>query len=234
MSAAHFVGAVLPYITGVVFLLGIVYRINRWNKANAGKIPLFPSAAAPADKWKQILREVLIFRTLFDGNKPLWAGAWVFHVALALILLGHVRVVTDFPLLWSRLGLNDARIDGISFIVGGAAGLILLGMGTYLLFRRFVVLRVREISNIEDYVCLVLILAIVATGDFLRFGTAFDLNQTREYFAGLLTFRTVAVPSNPCFLLHFFLGQVLIMYVPFSKFLHIPGVFYSKSLLYQQ
>jgi nitrate reductase gamma subunit len=72
------------------------------------------------------------------------------------------------------------------------------------------------------------------TGDILRFGTHFDLNQTREYFAGLVTFQSVAVPSNPYFLLHFFLGQVLIMWIPFSKFLHIPGVFYSKSLLYQR
>lgn len=234
MSAANFVGALLPYITGVVFLVGAVYRVNKWNKAGAGRIPLFPTAATPAEKWKQILKETLIFRTLFDGDKPLWAGAWTFHVALALILLGHVRVVTDFPVLWSRLGLSGAGVDGASAFIGGAAGLLLLGMGTYLLFRRFAVLRVREISNLEDYVCLLLILAIVATGDLLRLGTDFDLDQARQYFAGLFTFRSVEAPTNPYFVLHFFLGQVLIMYIPFSKFLHIPGVFYSKSLLYQQ
>jgi nitrate reductase gamma subunit len=234
MSAANFVGALLPYFTGVVFLMGIVYRVDKWNKANGAKIPLFPVATNRAEKWKQILKEVLIFRSLFDGNRPLWAGAWVFHVALVLILLGHIRVVTNFPLLWSWLGLNNAQIDGISAVVGGAAGLLLLAIGTYLLFRRFVVLRVREISNIEDYVCLVLILTIVATGDLLRLGTDFDLNQAREYFAGLFSFRAVAAPTNPYFVLHFFLGQVFIMYIPFSKFLHIPGVFYSKSLLYDQ
>ena len=234
MSATTFVGVFLPYLTCVVFLAGIVYRIRKWNKAPVGKMTLTPAPASASEKWKQILKEVLVFRQLLDGNKPLWAGTWVFHAALLLILIGHSRVVTYFPRLWSMLGMSNANVDSMSNIVGGAAGVIILVMGIYLLFRRLTVQRVREISDSDDYVSLCLILAIIVTGDILRFGTHFDLNQTREYFAGLVTFQSVAVPSNPYFLLHFFLGQVLIMWIPFSKFLHIPGVFYSKSLLYQR
>jgi nitrate reductase gamma subunit len=234
MSIAQFIGIFLPYFTVVVFLLGIVYRIRKWNKAPAGKMTLFPAPATASEKWRQILKEVLIFRQLFDDNKPLWAGTWVFHAALALILIGHSRVVTDFPVLWRMLGMGNAEVDTMSNVIGGAAGLIILAMGIYLLFRRFSLPRVREISDMEDYVSLFLILAIIITGDILRFGTHFDLNQTREYFAGLVTFQVVTVPSNPYFLLHFFLGQILIMWIPFSKFLHIPGVFYCKSLIYQQ
>jgi len=234
MSVAHFIGVFLPYLTVVVFLVGIVYRIRKWNKAAVGKMTLFPAPATASEKWKQILKEVLVFRQLFDGNKSLWAGTWVFHAALILILIGHSRVVTDFPWLWTALGMSNANVDSMSNIVGGAAGVVILAMGIYLLFRRLTMQRVREISDTDDYVSLCLILAIIITGDILRFGTHFDLNQTREYFAGLVTFQAVTVPSNPYFLLHFFLGQVLIMWIPFSKFLHIPGVFYSKSLIYQQ
>jgi len=234
MSVANFIGVFLPCLTLVVFLAGIVYRIRKWNKAPVGKMTLTPAPSTASEKWKQILKEVLIFRQLFEGNKSLWAGTWIFHAALALILVGHSRVVTDFPRLWNALGMTNANVDTMSNMIGGTAGVILLAMGVYLLFRRFVVQRVREISDIEDYVSLFLILAIVISGDILRFGTHFDLNQTREYFAGLFTLQPVVVPSNPYFLLHFFLGQILIMWIPFSKFLHIPGVFYSKSLLYQQ
>lgn len=233
MSAANFIGVFLPYVTIVVFVVGIVYRIRKWNKAPVGKMTLSPFPVSTSDKWKQIFKEVFIFRQLFDGNKSLWAGTWVFHAALALILVGHSRVVTDFPWLWNLLGMSNANVDTMSNTVGGAAGVIILVTGIYLLIRRFTVERVREITDTEDYFTLVLILAIIVTGDILRFGTHFDLNLTREYFAGLLTFNVVSVPSNPYFLLHYFLGQLLIMYVPFSKFLHIPGVFYNKSLLYQ-
>jgi len=234
MSVAHFIGVFLPYLTVVVFLVGIVYRIRKWNKAAVGKMTLFPAPATASEKWKQILKEVLVFRQLFAGNTSLWAGTWVFHAALILILIGHSRVVTDFPWLWTALGMSNANVDSMSNIVVGAAGVVILAMGIYLLFRRLTMQRVREISDTDDYVSLCLILAIIITGDILRFGTHFDLNQTREYFAGLVTFQAVTVPSNPYFLLHFFLGQVLIMWIPFSKFLHIPGVFYSKSLIYQQ
>ena len=122
MSIANFIGVFLPYFTVVVFLLGIVYRIRKWNKAAVGKMTLFPAPATAAEKWRQILKEVLVFRQLFDGDKSLWTGTWVFHVALALILLGHSRVVTDFPWLWKMLGMSNANVDSMSNIVGGAAG----------------------------------------------------------------------------------------------------------------
>jgi nitrate reductase gamma subunit len=122
----------------------------------------------------------------------------------------------------------------MSAIFGGGAGIIILVMGIYLLFRRLTITRVREMSDGEDYFTLLLILAIIITGDIMRFVTHFDLAQSRQYFAALFTFSRVTVPSDPAFLLHSFLGQVLIIYIPFSKFLHIPGVFYSKSIIYQE
>ena len=148
MSAAQFfIGVILPYITVVVFIVGIVYRIKKWNKAPVGKMTLFSAPATPSEKWKQILKEVLVFKQLFDGNKSLWAGTWIFHAALLLIIVGHSRVVTDFPLLWGALGMSNANVDTMSNVVGGAAGVIVLAMGIYLLVRRLVVTRVAEISD---------------------------------------------------------------------------------------
>jgi nitrate reductase gamma subunit len=229
-----FVGEVLPYITLIVFLSGITHKILKWTKAAQGKMTLYPAASTPGEKWKRIVKEILIFENLFKGNKPLWAGTWVFHISLVLILIGHVRVVTDFPLLWQVLGMGKKDVDTLSTTLGGAAGLVILIMGIYLLFRRWAVQRVREISDKDDYFTLALILGIIITGDIMRFVTHFDLAQSREYFVALFTFKSVAVPGDPAFLLHFFLGQLLIIYIPFSKFLHIPGTFYSKSIIYQE
>ena len=228
------VGGILPYITLVVFLWGIIYKIRKWNKAAQGKMTLYPTSSTPGGKWRKIIKEILIFQSLFKGNKALWGGTWIFHASLALIFIGHFRVVTDFPILWRALGMGKDDVDTFSATVGGIAGLIILVMGIYLLFRRMVIQRVKEISDREDYFTLGLILAIIITGDIMRFITHFDLAETRQYFAALVTFSRASVPADPAFLVHFFLGQLLIIYMPFSKFLHIPGAFYSKSIIYQE
>ncbi len=228
------VGRIMPYITFIVFLWGIYFKIRQWNKAPQGKMTLYPASSTAGEKWKRIFKEILVFESLFKGNKVLWGGTWLFHATLALIIVGHSRVVTDFPLIWKALGMGTEDVNTFSHIVGGFAGVVILVMGIYLLFRRMSVQRVKEISDWEDYFMIGLILAIVVTGDIMRFVTHFDLAQSREYFTALVTFGRAAVPSDPAFLTHYFLGQLLVIYIPFSKFLHIPGVFYSKSILYQE
>ena len=107
MVAGRLIGGILPYITFFIFVWGIACRINRWNRARTTRMPLFPTASGRAAKWNRIAREVLIFRGALEGDKSLWVGTWVFHATLAFILLGHVRVVTDFPLVWRALGLHE-------------------------------------------------------------------------------------------------------------------------------
>lgn len=230
---ANFICILMPCITAAVFLAGIVSRIRNWNRAGAARIPLFPVPATSWGKWKRILVESLTFRQLWHGNRSLWIGTWFFHLFLFLVLIGHAMLITDFTLLWKNVGFENGRISWIGGGIGGAAGLVLLAAALYLLTRRFTSARVREISGIEDYVNITLILIVVISGDLMRFSSNFDPAPVREFFSGLLRLRITAIPPDPCFLLHLFFAQVLIMYIPFSKFLHIPGVFYSKSALYQ-
>ena len=80
---------------------------------------------------------------------------------------------------------------------------------------------------------LILILAIIVTGDAMRFFSEVDLAETRAYFYGLITFTSLKMPQNNWFLLHFLTGQLLIMYMPFSKLLHFGGIFFSQSLIHE-
>jgi nitrate reductase gamma subunit len=134
---------VMPYLTISIFILGIAYRIGKWNKAKVAKMTLFPAPASQGDKWKRILKEALIFRGLLEGNRPLWTGTGVFHAALALIIVGHSRVFTDFPLIWNALGLDKTHMDTLSYVMGGVAGLVIMATALYLLFRRLSVQRVK-------------------------------------------------------------------------------------------
>jgi nitrate reductase gamma subunit len=221
---------ILPYIAVAVFFLGTWLRIVSWIKTpQPGKMVLSP--------WPKggiigsLIKEAILFPSLFKGNRPLWVYSWLFHAALTLIVLGHLRVFTSFiDTVLSGWGVN---VQAMSSSFGGAAGIVIIITVLLLLLRRFLVKSVREITNFADFFALILLLAIITTGNSMRFGDHFDLNITREYFSHLFTFSFagMVIPENPVFRAHFFSVLLLMMYIPFSKILHFGGIFFTQSLI---
>jgi nitrate reductase gamma subunit len=226
---SFFVGGILPYLTVLLFIVGMVYRFYAWAKTpQPAKMTLFP---APDSVAGGVLAEVLFFPGMFKGDKVLWSVSWIFHATLALVFLGHIRVLTsliDQNLM--AMGMSPEGIDTMSGASGGAAGVILMVTGVLLLLRRIVAKRVREISKIPDFFALLLLIAIIGTGDLMRFGAHFDLEQTRAWTLSLITF-SPAIPENGIFLVHALLAMLLIIYIPFSKILHFGGIFFTQALV---
>ncbi|MEJ2111572.1 MAG: respiratory nitrate reductase subunit gamma [Acidobacteriota bacterium] len=227
---AFIIGAVLPYVVIPIFLVGMIYRIHSWVKSpQPGKMTLFPAGGSPA---REVLAETLFFPSLFKGDRVLWFFAWIFHVMLALVFLGHIRVFTaviDSTL--ASFGMSAEGIDTMSSVAGGVAGIIILATALLLFFRRIAIPRVREITGLPDYLAPLLVIVIIATGDLLRFsGQHFDLEQTRIWALSLLTFSPV-VPASGMFIIHLFLAQLLIVFIPFSKILHFGGIFFTQALI---
>jgi nitrate reductase gamma subunit len=219
------VGVVLPPVTFVVFVAAMLSRLSAWRKLPKPGMTLFPTS--PKGTTAGVLKETLLFPSLFRSDRFLWATSWLFHAMLALIVIGHLRVVTDFPWLWSALHIDA---NAMSAMVGGAAGVMILAMLVLLIGRRVATPRVREISAPGDYFAVFLLLAIVLTGNAMRFFGHFDLSETRQYFLSLLMLRP-EVPANGWFLAHFFLVQTLLIYMPFSKILHFGGVFFTQAAM---
>ncbi len=227
MSAiAIIVGVILPPVTFVVFVAAILSRLWTWKKLPQPGMTLFPTS--PKGTTAGVLKETLLFPSLFRSDRFLWAISWLFHAMLALIVVGHLRVVTDFPWLWNALNIDA---DVMSSVVGGAAGAMILLMLILLIGRRVATPRVREISSTGDYFAVFLILAIVLTGNAMRFVGHFDLAASRQYFASLVMLRQPIVPENGWFLAHLFLAQLLLIYMPFSKIMHFGGVFFTQAAL---
>jgi len=227
-SLGFLVGVILPPITLVVLVGGLLYRVRYWWKLPTPKLTLFPAPEPGPDHLVGVLKATFFFPGLFKSDRTLWLFAWGFHAMLALILLGHLRVVTDFPRLWAALGINA---DTMSAGIGGTAGILILLTAALLLFRRFRIPRVREITQAGDYIALFLLLAIILSGNAMRFLGHFELAQTREYFANLMLLKAPLPPQKPWFLLHFLLGQTLFLYLPFSKILHFGGIFFTQAAL---
>lgn len=228
------VGVVLPYVALAAFVAGMVYRFRVWTRTpQPGKMKLFTRSSDTTTKG--VLKEALFFRSLFNGDRVLWAFAWIFHVTLALVLLGHLRVVTSLiDRMLHGLGMSHEAIHDMSSMVGGAAGILLLATAALLLLRRIGMQRVREISGTPDFFILLLVIAIIATGNAIRFGNEAEsigvLYACREWIWGVFTF-SPAVPEHGMFLSHVLLGQMLIILLPFSKLLHFGGIFFTQALV---
>jgi nitrate reductase gamma subunit len=190
---------------------------------------LFP--APRGSLTKGVLAEVFFFPSLFRGDRSLWLMSWTFHLTLALVFLGHLRVFTGLidQMLYS-MGVSQQGVSWMSSTIGGAAGIVMVATLLLLFIRRLTSQRVREITRFSDLFALVLLLAIVVTGDMMRFAGHFDLGQTRIWAVSLLAF-SPQVPQNGLFLLHALLAQLLLIYIPFSKILHFGGVFFTQALV---
>jgi len=218
----------LPYLTTSIFVVGLLWRVRRWWRAPAPAAPLFPAPAGSAAVWGRIGAEICLLRGRHATQPTEGLGAWIFHACLAGIFVGHIRTVTDFPRLWAALSLPPADVDRLSGLVGGAMGDIALAAGLYLLARRLVLPRLRQITRFEDIFVLALLLGVLASGQVLRFGPPVDLGPVRDYLAALASLSPRPMPDIPGFAAHFLLVQVLAVYAPFGKLLHIAGVFPAK------
>jgi len=134
------------------------------------------------------------------------------------------------------------------------SGFVLLGAVTFLFLRRVLWSQVRYVSLPADYFPLFLILGIATTGVLMRYTGIFlyfigeilrdtfrvgvpnldvltvEIVKVKELALGLVTLHpTVPKEIGTIFYIHLFLVSVLIAYFPFSKLMHMAGIFLSPT-----
>jgi len=210
----------LAYFSAITFVVGMVWRLIGYMRT---PMP-YPHTLTPGPKTEggsvlRVLGDVTIFPNLFKADKWLWAGAWIFHAALAAILFRHLRYFT-YPVPGLVLFMETvALFFGCLF---GAAAL-------FLFWRRLGLPRTLYISNIPDYFALVLLGLIAGTGLAVSHWLHVNIVDVKGFIMGLMTLRPVEIPRHPLFLLHLFFVLILMLYFPFSKLLHAGGIFFSPS-----
>ena len=201
----HTVSQVITRMAGEVFLFRSLFR-NRKTKSEVGP------------------------RLTYASSKWLWMFAMVFHYALLMTIFGHLRffvdpvpgVVRTFLRLdaWLSIGLPRLMVSGLA----------LLGAVSLLLARRVFIPSLRYISLLSDFFPLVLIGAIALSGATMRYFTGVDVSGVKTLAMGLVSLRPV-VPQgiSSLFFVHIFLVSMLLVYIPFSKLMHLGGIFFSPT-----
>ena len=212
--------AVLFYFATAVFTVGLVYRIRLYARTPAPlKIPMTPAPVTQTGVVVRMAKEVVFFESLFKSNKWTWLFGWIFHAALLLALLRHLRYFTEPVWIW---------VDWVQPF-GLYAGFVMLAGLAALWVRRFAVERIRYISSPSDHLMLLLLIGIAASGLMTRFVAHTDIVSLKAFVLGLIYFDWQPIPTDPVLLIHLGLVLVLMIIFPFSKLLHAPGVFFSPS-----
>jgi nitrate reductase gamma subunit len=110
------------------------------------------------------------------------------------------------------------------------SGVVLLAAALFLLVRRIFWPAVRYISLAQDYFPLFLIIGIAASGILMRYFTKTDIVGVKALAMGWVTLRfTVPETIGSIFYIHVFLVSVLLIYFPFSKLMHMGGIFLTPT-----
>jgi nitrate reductase gamma subunit len=211
----------------------------------------------PSTGWAVFIRmalEILTFRSLFRNTRMklnsgptisynleifLWVGALAFHYAFLTTVVRHFRFFLE-PVPWCLQALEnidsffriEVLYDPIQTGLPGVyiSGLVLLAAVIYLFLRRLFVSNVRYISLSSDFFPLFLIMGIAFTGVLMRYFTKVDIVAIKELTMGLVTFNW-SIPDgiSALFYIHLFFVSVLLIYFPFSKLMHMGGVFLSPT-----
>ncbi len=198
--------------------------------------------------WRMVL-EILFFRSLFKNtasdvkedrkgeervvygsSKYLWAAGMAFHYTFLIIVLRHFdyfAAPTPFFVDW--INAFDGWVE-IGLPVLYMTDVIFLAAVFYLFLRRVWDPKMRYLTLAQDWFPLLLLFSIGATGVLMRYFWKVDLVSVKEYAVSLFGGQPV-VPAEigVIFWVHLFLVSCLLIYFPFSKLMHMAGVFLSPT-----
>jgi nitrate reductase gamma subunit len=169
-------------------------------------------------------------RLVFGEDKWLWLAALAFHWSLLFIFLRHLRFFMEpVPAFVNVL----AAVDGF-FQIGApvlyVTDIVIVVALAYLLLRRLRDPQVRYVSLFADYFPLFLLLGLVVAGILMRYFVRIDTVAVKQLALGLVTFSPV-IPKEigPLLFIHLLLLSALAAWFPFSKLMHMGGVFLSPT-----
>ncbi|MDL1981841.1 MAG: sulfate reduction electron transfer complex DsrMKJOP subunit DsrM [Deltaproteobacteria bacterium] len=193
----------------------------------------------------RMILEILLFRSLFRNTKCnmnegarisyvwekwLWLFSLAFHYSFLVVLVRHLRFFLEpvpvcFQILDKVDGFLQIGLPGVMI-----SGVVLLAAAMFLLLRRILISQVRYFSLAADFFPLFLIIGIAVSGIMMRYFTKVDIVGVKELTMGLVTFHPhVPEGIGSVFYVHVFFVSVLLAYFPFSKLMHLAGIFLSPT-----
>lgn len=218
----YFILVPMVYISFAVFLIGTTIRLIKIFRQprHPTTLQIFPEKKP---NWLWALHDTFLFPSVRRHKPVLWVVLILFHIALLLLIIGHMELFGDFSVF--QIIPHDV------FLGQGYVGLIFCLSLLYFLFRRFAS-PVRELSVPEDYYLLILLFLIAIFGsemDWARrwyYYEEITVDDYQTYLLSLLYLQPElpeAVTSyGHSFMLvvHVFFANLFLLFFPFSQSMH--------------
>ncbi len=215
-----YIYAALFYLAGMIFLAGLAVKIWQFAFTPAPlKIPVTPAPLTRSGVVIRLGKEIVLFASLFKSNKWIWIFAVMFHAALLLVIIRHLRYFIEPVPLWLALAQPFGIYAGFAMMAGLAG----------LWARRLIVDRVRYVTGPSDHLMLLLLVLIGFSGLMMKFVSRTDIIQVKTFFQGLIHLSIQPLPLDIPLLVHLMLVIILTIVFPFSKLLHAPGIVFMPS-----
>jgi len=197
-------------------------EISWWSK---------PHVVSHAREIKEMLKEILFIKKLFDNQRPFWWISYALHLGIYLIMawtmllvVGAISELNGIHVAASNAGLWGLLIYYLS-VVTGIIGLLLGALGSGLLvLRRMFDNTLRKYTTPQEYFNLLLIFAALITGIFY-WGGDLSFHTARAVTANLITFTPFA--ASGLLILHIVLVGIMLIYIPISKMSHYVGKYFT-------
>lgn len=212
----------MVYLAFAVFFAGTAVRLVQLLRKppQPTTLQIFPERSP---KWLYALSDTFLLPTVRRHNPLLWVFLMAFHVALALLIIGHIELFDEFRMF--------QVIEHEVFLGRGMVGLVLCISLLFFLLRRFVSPN-RDLSIPEDYYLLILLLLTMIFGSEMDWARRWyeyaemGVEDYRMYLMSLLTLQP-ELPDGILFtghsfmlVVHVFFANLFLMFFPFSKIMH--------------
>lgn len=211
----------MTYAAAAVFMCGVVWGVVRILRrpAFAPSLKLYPERH-PA--WLAALTDALLMPMVRRTNPVIWAVLMIFHLAVLVLILGHLELFADMT--WLQVWPHEI-FAGAGF-VGVTTFLCLL----FFLFRRFVP-PAKDLSVAEDYFLLIMLLLTVVFGSEMHLARrlygydALGVAEYRDYLMSMVSLSpsvdaVLGTGHSFMLVLHVFFANMFLMVFPFTKMMH--------------
>jgi nitrate reductase gamma subunit len=201
----------LPTVAVIISIIGILLRILAWRRG-------LPDFKPP---FKPLVWDILAMGRplLRKGVISMWPVFWLMHLAFLLTFIGHLRAIGVWSVNWlTWLGISKEVLTEVFAIT---AGIIFAVTVFLILARKLISTKVLlPPSRLGDYLFIICLLLLVWVGTAMRFLPHTPGPLVFDILPGV-AMTLDPIPQLDLLAVHALLAELLIMYFPYSRLVHI-------------
>jgi nitrate reductase gamma subunit len=182
---------------------------------------------------REMAKEIVFVHSVYKNNRPLWLLSFPFHIGMYCLIGFAILLVLGAIMSAAGVDVSVTSANGLAVTIQyltqimGTLGWILSSLGAIgLLFKRVIDGDLRSTTVFSDYVNLLFLLAVFATGLFSWISVDPSYANVRGFVQSLIVFKP-AGPLPAALSLHLWLAVGLLFYFPFTHMTHMVGKYFT-------